>query len=375
MSRANPQATIVSEEQLVPRANRLVIKKNNQCVTSDLDITDTMLRFVVKILRYHKLYKPVSLTATVPIIYLHQFWTTINHNLNNHTFTFKLDTHTFTLTPGLLRTILWMSPPDPNNTYTKPPLENQIVGFIMTLSYDEDPDIKMTIVSKCIPCKSNYELHNAQDDQPITKLSNTVKAKKKKSAKDKIVDEPEKQRVSPVKSGRGKGFMCYGDQVVNKPNKLKKYDVPRKTRTPTIVEETVVETQRYVVEDPTVQSLLDLQKGSKASKLESLNQKKLAVAGEGSSNAHNKHYADSDTDSDAILYSSYSEESENETDDARDFDMDLSDDNPDKDDDAAGFGVFMYNKSIETPNSTYLSPMITSYSLDFIHLLMDLWIL
>nr|GEX92713.1 hypothetical protein [Tanacetum cinerariifolium] len=30
MSRANPQATIFSEEQLVPRANRLAIKKNNQ---------------------------------------------------------------------------------------------------------------------------------------------------------------------------------------------------------------------------------------------------------------------------------------------------------------------------------------------------------
>ncbi|GJU39955.1 hypothetical protein Tco_1192912 [Tanacetum coccineum] len=30
MSRANPQATIFSEEQFVPRANRLVIKKNNQ---------------------------------------------------------------------------------------------------------------------------------------------------------------------------------------------------------------------------------------------------------------------------------------------------------------------------------------------------------
>ncbi|GJY82270.1 hypothetical protein Tco_0495646 [Tanacetum coccineum] len=34
MSRANPQATIFSEEQFVPRVNKLVIKKNNQrCMT------------------------------------------------------------------------------------------------------------------------------------------------------------------------------------------------------------------------------------------------------------------------------------------------------------------------------------------------------
>ncbi|GKB72084.1 hypothetical protein Tco_0933496, partial [Tanacetum coccineum] len=110
------------------------------------------------------------------------------------------------------------------------------------------------------------------------------------SAKDKIVDEPEEQRVSPVKSGRGKGFMCYGDQVVNVPNKLKKDIMPRKTRSLTIAEETVV---------------------------------------------------------------------------------DLSDDNPNGDDDATRFGVFMYNKFTETPKSTYFSPTITSSSLDFIHNLLN----
>ncbi|GJW47491.1 hypothetical protein Tco_0079137 [Tanacetum coccineum] len=135
---------------LVPRANRLVIKKNNQRVASDSHITDTMLRFVVEILRHHKLYNPVSLTTTVPIIYLHQFWTTINHNKNNHTFTFELDNHTFTLTPGLLRTVLQMPPPDPNNTYIQPPSEIQILEFIKTLGYDEDPETKLIAVSKMV---------------------------------------------------------------------------------------------------------------------------------------------------------------------------------------------------------------------------------
>ncbi|GKD00697.1 hypothetical protein Tco_1170971 [Tanacetum coccineum] len=171
MSRANPQATIISKDQLVPRANRLVIKNNNQRVASDSDITDTILRFVVEILRHHKLYKPVSLNAN-------------------------------------------MSPPNLNNTYTKPPSENQILGFIKTLGYDEDLDTKMIDVSKMdefewqivdrssrpskmskllytrftkliinhflscnksIPRRSNSELHNAQDDQLITKLTNIVK--------------------------------------------------------------------------------------------------------------------------------------------------------------------------------------------------------
>ncbi|GJY26609.1 hypothetical protein Tco_0401335 [Tanacetum coccineum] len=62
-------------------------------------------------------------------------------------------------------------------------------------------------------------------------------AKKVESEKAKIVDELEEQHVSPVKSGRGKGFMYYGDQVVNAPNKLKNDVVLRKTRSLTIAEE------------------------------------------------------------------------------------------------------------------------------------------
>ncbi|GJT95339.1 hypothetical protein Tco_1090857 [Tanacetum coccineum] len=320
MSRTNSQAEIVSDEQLVPRANRPVIKKNNQR----------------------------------------------------------------------------MPPPDRNNTYIKPPSEIQILEFIKTLGYDEDPILwgivhsanldfasliwdkfewqtverssrqsKMSKLlytrftkliinyilshNKSIPRRSYSKLHSSQDDQPITKLlsitngdykfgievpdamiSDAIKkkagytyymAKKVESEKAKIVDKPEEQNVSPFKSGREKGFMCYGDQ------KLK----------------------GLAVDDPAVQSLLDLRKGSKASRFEN-------------------------TDSDAILYSSSSdktEESTNETDDADESDMDLSDDNPHGDNDVAGYGVFMHNKSIATPNSTYLSLTVTSSLLDFIQTLLD----
>nr|GEU49503.1 DNA-directed DNA polymerase [Tanacetum cinerariifolium] len=80
------------------------------------------------------------------------------------------------------------------------------------------------------------------------------------------------------------------------------------------------------------------------------------------------------TTNEATLYSSSSdtiEESENETDDVDEYDIDLSDDNLNGDDDAARYGVFMHNKSTATPNSTYLSPTVTSSSLDFIQALLD----
>ncbi|GJZ99319.1 hypothetical protein Tco_0671870, partial [Tanacetum coccineum] len=217
--------------------------------------------------------------------------------------------------------------------------------------------------------KFRMEVPDAMISDAIKKKAGYIyyMAKKVESEKAKIVDEPEEQHISLVKSGRGKGFICYGDQVVNAPNKLKKVVVPRKTRSLTIDKETVVgelahsiniqeprsqqrrrsqltidsQTDKAVadmynewgqklkgpaIDDPTIQSLFDLQNGSKASRLESLRQKKQAIIGEGSSATHSKHYVNSDTNSDATLYSSSSnktEESVNETDDADESDMDL----------------------------------------------------
>ncbi|GJX84095.1 hypothetical protein Tco_0333576 [Tanacetum coccineum] len=128
------------------------------------------------------------------------------------------------------------------------------------------------------------------------------------------------------------------------------------------------------VEDSPIQSLLDLQKGSKASRLKSLRQKKQLVKREESSASQNKYYSSLDTDSDATLYSSSSDKpkgSTNETDDPDESDMDLLDDNLYEDDDDARYGVFMYNKSTATPNSTYLSLTVTSSTLDFIQTLLD----
>nr|GEW47164.1 retrovirus-related Pol polyprotein from transposon TNT 1-94 [Tanacetum cinerariifolium] len=107
-----------------------------------------------------------------------------------------------------------------------------------------------------------------------------------------------------------------------------------------------------VVEDPTVQSLLDLQKGSKASRLKSLRQTKQPIIGEGSSVAHNIYYSSSDTASDATLYSSSLDESANETNDADESDMDLSDDNPDGDNDDTSSSLdFIQTLLDETPTN------------------------
>ncbi|GJS88001.1 hypothetical protein Tco_0770637 [Tanacetum coccineum] len=169
-------------------------------------------------------------------------------------------------------------------------------------------------LNKSIPRISNFKLHSSQDDHPITKLLNMTNGDYKFGMEvlDTIISDAIKKKAEH------KYYMAKKVEIANVPNKLKKDVVPRKTRSLTIAEEAVV-----------------------------------------------------DTDSDATLYSSSSNESENETGDADESDKDLSNDNPHRDDDDVRYGVFMHNKSTAIPNSTYLSPTITSSLLDFIQTLLD----
>ncbi|GJU77379.1 retrovirus-related pol polyprotein from transposon TNT 1-94 [Tanacetum coccineum] len=204
--------------------------------------------------------------------------------------------------------------------------------------------------NKSIAHRSDSKLHSSQDDQPITKLLSTTNGDYKFG-----MEVPDAMINDAIKKKAGyKYYMAKKVEIANVPNKLKKDVVPWKTRSLTIAKETVVDSYAEwgqklkgpAVDNPSVQSLLDLRKGSKSNRLESLKQKKQAVVGEGSSATHNKYYDSSDIDSDATLYSL-------------------------RDDDATRYGVFMHNKSSTTPNSTYLSLTVTSSSLDFIQTLLD----
>ncbi|GKC46874.1 hypothetical protein Tco_1064596 [Tanacetum coccineum] len=252
-----------------------------------------------------------------------------------------------------------MLPPITNKPCTKPPTEKQILEIIKTLGYDEDPKAKMTSASTFIDIKLhqpwsailsvlNRSLTGKDTSWDYARLPvlqilwvgyKYYKIKKDESEKYNVEEE---QQVSPIKTGRGKGYMSLGNQEFNVPRKPKKLVVPKKPRTLTvadnIVEETIVvelaksinmyaakrgvKLKGIALEDLVVQSLLELRKGTKESRLEN---------------------SDATRDS---LCSETDEEKDDETDDSEDSDMDLSDDEPNKgDDDAAGFGVLVYNKS------------------------------
>nr|GEZ50956.1 hypothetical protein [Tanacetum cinerariifolium] len=255
-----------------------------------------------------------------------------------------------------------MLPPDPNNTYIKPPPENQILEFSKTLGYDEDPETKMIFVSTMVatrlyqPWRAILSVLNrclaGKDSSwdtvrlPILEILWGIVHSANLEFASLIWDEFEWKTV----------------ERSSRPSKMSKLLYTRFTKL--IIDYILLHNKSIrrrsdfklhsLQDDHPITKLLSITNGDykfgmevpdamisdeikKKAGLESLRQKKQPVARERSSAAHNKYYSSFDTDSDTTLYSSSSDKTEksaNKTDDADESDMDLFDDNPYGDDDA-----------------------------------------
>ncbi|GKE12199.1 hypothetical protein Tco_1415750 [Tanacetum coccineum] len=123
-------------------------------------------------------------------------------------------------------------------------------------------------INKIIPRSFDATLYGEGQDYPISKLIDTVdgkfkfrmeipytmindaikqsaeykfyKMKKDESEQGIAEEEPEEQHVSPIRSGRGKRYMCIGNQEVNVSSKPKKAVVTKKLRTLTVVDNILI---------------------------------------------------------------------------------------------------------------------------------------
>ncbi|GJS63706.1 hypothetical protein Tco_0678270 [Tanacetum coccineum] len=143
--------------------------------------------------------------------------------------------------------------------------------------------------NKNIPRKSDSKLHISQNDQPITKLLITT------NGDDKFEMEVPEAMISDAIKKKG-GYTYYmakkvESKIANSISIQEPHTQQRRRSQLTIhnqLDDTVADTydkwgqklKGLTVDDPAVQSLLDLRKRSKSSRLDSLKQKKQVIVGE-----------------------------------------------------------------------------------------------
>ncbi|GKD50754.1 hypothetical protein Tco_1279730, partial [Tanacetum coccineum] len=78
-------------------------------------------------------YPTFLISAEVPVIYMHQFWATVNKHTS--LYQFKIDNKRFSVNVKVFREILNICPKIPGQEFDEPPSEEEALSFIRELGH------------------------------------------------------------------------------------------------------------------------------------------------------------------------------------------------------------------------------------------------
>ncbi|GJY23013.1 hypothetical protein Tco_0396671 [Tanacetum coccineum] len=83
-----------------------------------------------------KCYHAFLITAKVPVIYMHQFWATINRHTSSYRF--KINNKRFSMNVEVFREIPNICPKIPSQEFDEPPSEKEALSFIRELGHTRE---------------------------------------------------------------------------------------------------------------------------------------------------------------------------------------------------------------------------------------------
>ncbi|GJU18144.1 hypothetical protein Tco_1146110 [Tanacetum coccineum] len=85
-----------------------------------------------------KFFRAFTASASVPTIYIQQFWNTLAYEAKTRAYSFQLDEPRFVLDAIRLREALEITPIDQAHQFVSPPSGNAIMGFVNELGYTKE---------------------------------------------------------------------------------------------------------------------------------------------------------------------------------------------------------------------------------------------
>ncbi|GKA48861.1 hypothetical protein Tco_0741819, partial [Tanacetum coccineum] len=99
----------------------------------------------VDILSNTNFFRAFTALASVPAIYLQQFWNTMKYNEKTGVYSCQVDEQWFDLSVDLLRKALAITPVIPAQPFELPPSGNTVIDFVNELGYPEPVEIVSNI--------------------------------------------------------------------------------------------------------------------------------------------------------------------------------------------------------------------------------------
>ncbi|GJU64152.1 transposon TX1 uncharacterized [Tanacetum coccineum] len=151
------------DDALVPREQRLRIGNCNYRLSTTFKPKEPTFQVAFDVLSLTPFYQAFLIFASVPAIYMHEFWATVS--FHKHCIKFKLNKKNHSFDLETFRDMLQICPNLPGQKFVDPPFEEEILAFIRELGYSGDIkslfDVKVdtlhqpwrtfgTIINKCL---------------------------------------------------------------------------------------------------------------------------------------------------------------------------------------------------------------------------------
>ncbi|GJW84964.1 hypothetical protein Tco_0158109 [Tanacetum coccineum] len=121
------------DDALVPREQRLQIGSCNYRLSTTFKPKEPTFQVALDVLSLTPFYPAFLITASVPAIYMHEFWTSASYH--KHSIRFKLNTKRYSFDLDTFRNMLQICPKLPGQQFVDPPFEEEILTFMRELGY------------------------------------------------------------------------------------------------------------------------------------------------------------------------------------------------------------------------------------------------
>ncbi|GJZ89252.1 retrovirus-related pol polyprotein from transposon TNT 1-94, partial [Tanacetum coccineum] len=122
---SNPMAEQNVPAQALARTDEQIIQKN------------PIFHISVDILRNTNFFRAFSASASVPAVYIQQFWNSMKYDEKSGVYSCQVDEQWFNLSADLLRKALDITPVDPAHPFELPPTGDTVIDFVNQLGYHE----------------------------------------------------------------------------------------------------------------------------------------------------------------------------------------------------------------------------------------------
>ncbi|GKC09119.1 hypothetical protein Tco_1000729 [Tanacetum coccineum] len=126
------------DDQILPFNAWVPIGKSNYVLDLQKKQRNLIFQIFVDILQNTNFFRAFTASASVPAIYIQQFWNTLTQEAKTGVYHFQLDEDWFILNASLLREDLDITPIDQAHQFESPPSGDAIMDFVNVLGYPEE---------------------------------------------------------------------------------------------------------------------------------------------------------------------------------------------------------------------------------------------